>query len=216
MRWTEQVILAHRDRLSQRPPDRREELIARWEQARSGAGPQPAIEKARELLTDGNNNETELGFHVLMDLALTEPSLRTHVSQLASHRSAAVRRKLAFYLSRALPPEFHTAVYGTLLRDKAGSVRVQTITRIGMLNFKCLLPELRSLRAVERNGKVIQELDYWIPLLEAGYRVEPSPTPGMLEVTVLTGNGIASMEVKATGPHDPRIRRAVKELRARH
>ena len=102
-----------------------------------------------------------------------------------------------------------------LVRDKAASVRVQTIKRIGMIYFKALLPELRALRATERDDTVIQALDYWIPLLEVGHRVEPSPTPGMLEVTALTGNGIASTCVKTTDPHDPQILRVVEELRSR-
>jgi hypothetical protein len=214
MRWTERVIDAHKRSLSERPPDRRGELIARWERSRSGTGPGPAVEQALELAADGNANERELGFHVLMDLALTQPSLRTHLSQLTSHRSAAVRRGLAFYLSRKFPATFQRAVYGTLLRDKAASVRLQAITKIGMIYLKDLLPELSALRSSERNDKVIRCLDYWIPLLEVGYRVEPSLTPGMLEVTALTGNGIATTSVRATGPRDPRILRAVEELRS--
>jgi hypothetical protein len=123
MRWTEQVIAAHKHSLLKRRPDRRAELIARWE--RSRGGPEPAVEKALELVADGNANEKELGFYVLMDLALDAPSLRVHVNQLAHHRFAGVRRGLAFYLCREFPLEFQSAVYGTLLRDKAASVRVQ-------------------------------------------------------------------------------------------
>jgi hypothetical protein len=215
MRWTERIILAHKEGLSKRPPDRRGELITHWERSRSGDSPEPAVEKGLELVTDGNANEVELGFYALMDLALTEPSLRAHVSQLAHHRSAAVRSRLAFHLSRSFPPEFQTAVYGTLLRDKAASVRVQTITRIGMTYFTALLPELHALRATERNAKVIEALDYWAPLLETGYRVEPSQTPGMLLVTALTGNGIASQNVQTMDPNNPLILRAVEELRNR-
>jgi hypothetical protein len=155
----------------------------------------------------------ELAFYVLMDLALSKPSLRTHVSQLANHRSAAVRRGLAFYLSRQLPQGFQSAVYRALLRDKAASVRLQAITAIGMREYKELLPDLRALRTSERNGKVIGSLDYWIPLLEVGYRVERSQTPGMLDVTALTGNGVASTSVKAKGPNDRQILRVVAELR---
>jgi hypothetical protein len=214
MRWTERVIAAHKRGLSERPPDRRGELIARWERSRSGGDPEAAAQTALELVADGNANEKELGFYVLMDLALTKRSLGAHVSQLANHRSAAVRRGLAFHLSRELPPEFQKGVYAALLRDKAASVRVQTITSIGMIYFKDLLPELRALRSCERNDKVIECLDYWIPLLEVGYRVEPSPTPGMLVVTALTGNGIASRFVETTDPHDPQILRAVAELRS--
>jgi hypothetical protein len=214
MRWTEQVIAAHKHRLSERPPDRRGELIARWESSRSGEGSEPTVEKALELVADGNANEVELGFYVLTDLAITEPSLGIHVSRLTCHRSASVRRSLAFYLSRAFPPAFQSAVYGTLLRDKAASVRAQTIEAIGMRYFKDLLPELRASRSGERNGKVIEALDYWIPLLEVGYRVEPSLTPGMLQVTALTGHGIASKNVKTADPNDPQILRAVEELRS--
>jgi hypothetical protein len=83
-----------------------------------------------------------------------------------------------------------------------------------MIYFKAVLPELRALRATERNSKVIEALDYWIPLLEVGYRVKPSQTPGMLEVTALTGNGIASRSVETTDPNDPQILCAVEELRS--
>ncbi|MBW3597129.1 MAG: hypothetical protein KY475_07620 [Planctomycetes bacterium] len=215
MRWTQQVIAAHKESLSRRRPDRRGELIARWERSRTGS-PEPAVNTALELAADGNANESELGYYVLMDLALDMPSLRAHVSQLAHHRSASVRRGLAFHLSRSFPAEFQNEVYATLLRDKAASVRVQTITRIGMICFKALLPELRTLRATERNSKVIQQLDYWIPLLEIGYRIVSSPTPGMLEVTALTGNGIASRCVETTDPHDPQILAAIEELKTFH
>jgi hypothetical protein len=189
-------------------------LIARWECWRQAGGSEPCVEKALELLADGNANEKELSFYVLADLALGEPALRAHVSQLAHHRLADVRRGLVFYLSREFPPEFQAAVYGTLLQDKAASVRVQTITKIGMIYFKALLPELRALRASERNGKVIDALEYWMPLLEVGYRVKPSGMPGMLEVTALTGNGVASRNVATTDPNGPNILRAVEELRS--
>ena len=214
MRWTERIIAAHKRSLSERRPDRRGNLITRWERWREGGGSEPCIEKALELVADGNANEKELGFYVMEDLALNEPALRAHISQLAHHRLADVRRSLAFYLSREFPPKFQGAVYGTLLRDKAASVRVQTITKIGMIYFKALLPELRALRTHELNGKVIDELDYWIPLLEVGYRVQPSRTPGMLDVTALTGDGIASRSVATTDPNDPEILRAVEELRS--
>jgi hypothetical protein len=39
----------------------------------------------------GNANEVELGFDVLMDLALNDASLHCHLSELARHKSATVR-----------------------------------------------------------------------------------------------------------------------------
>jgi hypothetical protein len=105
MRWTERVIAAHKDHLSERPPDRRGELIARWERSRSDNGSEPAVEMALQLVADGNANERELAFYVLMDLALTEPVLRGHINQLTNHRSASARRELAFHLSRQFLPE---------------------------------------------------------------------------------------------------------------
>jgi hypothetical protein len=213
MRWTEQVIAAHKNGLAQRPADRRPRLIALWEQYRSDGTSKPAVEMALELAGKGNANEVELGFYVLMDLALSDPNLHCHVSQLAKHKSATVRRNLAFYLSRQLPPEFSTSVFAELLRDKAASVRIKAIETIGMRDWKTMLPELHALRSREQGDKVLQSLDYWIPLLEAGFRVEPSQEPGRFEVTALTGHGIASRNVEASGPGDPRIRAAVDELR---
>jgi hypothetical protein len=215
MSWTERVIAAHKQHLSERPPDRRGELIARWEQWRSGNSSEAAVEQALELVADGKVNETELGFYVLMHLAITEPSLRTHVSRLTVHRSASVRSGLAFHLSRELPKEFQKEVYAALLRDKAASVRVRTIESIGLRDFKELLPELRALRLAEGNEKVIQRLDYWIPLLDMGYRVRPYSIPGMLDVTVLTGNGIVSTCVQGTDPNAPEVLRTIAELRSR-
>lgn len=215
MHSTERIIAVHKDSLSKGSPDRRGELIARWEQSRSGNSPHPATELALRCVAGGNVNERELAFYVLMDVALVEPSLRYHISQLTAHRSASVRRELAFHLSRQFPAEFKSEIYGALLRDKATSVRVRTIRTIGMREFKAMLPELRTLRSSERNSKVIESLDYWIPLLEVGYRVDPSSTPGMLTVTALTGHGTASTNVKTTDPQDPLIRRVVAELRSR-
>ena len=210
MRWTEQVIAAHKNSLAQRPADRRPLLIAFWEQYRSDGGSKPAVEMSLELAAEGNANEVELGFYVLMDLALSDATLCCHVSQLAKHKSATVRRKLAFYMSRELPPEFSMSVFAELLRDKAASVRIRAIETIGMRDWKAMLPELRTLRTGEQNNKVIQSLSYWIPLLEASYRVERSREPGRFEVTALTGRGTASRIVQASGPDDPRIRAAVE------
>jgi hypothetical protein len=173
----------------------------------------PAVEMAIQLAEQGNANEVELGFYVLMDLALTDASLCCHVSELAKHKSATVRRKLAFYLSRELPPEFSGSVFAELLRDKAASVRIRAIETIGMRDWKTMLPDLHTLRAREQSDKVVRSLDYWIPLLEAGYRVERSNEPGRFEVTALTGRGTASRTVEAFGLDDPRIRAAVEELR---
>lgn len=213
MRWTEQVIAAHKDSLARRPPDRRPQLIALWEQYRRDGVSMPAVEMSLELAEQGNANEVELGFYVLMDLAVSDATLRCHVSQLTKHKSATVRRKLAFYLSRELPPEFSMSVLAELLGDKAASVRVRVIETIGMRDWKALLPELRTMRSREKNDKVIQSLTYWIPLLEAGYRVVRSQEPGRFEVTALTGCGTASRIVEASCPDDPRIRSAVEELR---
>ena len=132
MRWTEQIIAAHKNSLAQRPADRRSTLIAHWEQYRTDGTSKPAVEMALELAEQGNANEVELGFYVLRDLAPTDPSLHCHVSELAKHKSAKVRRNLAFYLSRELPPELSKSVFAELLRDKAASVRIRAIETIGM------------------------------------------------------------------------------------
>jgi hypothetical protein len=212
MRWTEQVIAAHKNSLAQRPVDRRPRLIALWEQFRSD-GVSNVLGMALELAVQGNKNEIELGFYVLMDLALNDVLLQGHVSDLVNHKSATVRRNLAFYLSREFPPGFSHGVLAELLRDKATSVRIRAIETIGMRNSKTMMPELHTLRSREPSDKVIQSLDYWIPLLEAGYRVEPSRQPGRFDVTALTGRGTATRAVEASGPDDPRIRAAVEELR---
>jgi hypothetical protein len=213
MRRTEQVIEAHKKSLAQRPGDRRPGLIALWEQYRNDGISEPSIEMALELAADGNTNEVELGFYVLMDLALNDASLQRHVSELTKHKSATVRRNLAFFLSREFPPEFSSSVFIELLRDKAASVRMRAIQTIGMRDWKTMLPSLHTLRSREPSDRVIQSLDYWISLLETGYRVDRSLEPGRFDVTALTGRGTASRIVEASGPDDPRIRAAVEELR---
>lgn len=215
MRWTERVIAAHKNSLAQRPADRRPGLIALWEQFRTDGTSKPAIEMALELAVQGNANEIELGFYVLMDMALNDASLHCHISELIKHKSATVRRNLAFYLSRELPSEFRSSIFAELLRDKAASVRIKAIEAICMLDWKAMLPGLHTLRSREQSDKVIQSLDYWIPLLEASYRVDQSREPGRFEVTALTGRGIASRTVEASCPDDPRIHAAVEELRKR-
>lgn len=212
MRWTEEVIIGYKNTNSERLPDSCRDLVASWERSRRGEPADPTVERALELMADGSAAETELGFYVLMDLALNEPSLCSHVKRLTSHRSAAVRRGLVFHLSGDFPTEFQNEICRTLLRDKAASVRVQTISRIGMLYVKELLPDLCALQATERDQKVIESLKYWIPAMEIGYHVQRSPTPGMLLVTALTGNGTVSKNVQTEDPRDPCILRAVEEL----
>ncbi len=132
MNWIERVILAHKKSLDQRPPDRRACLIALWEQYRNDGMPRSAVEMSLELATQGNRNEIELGFCVLMDLALSDESLCCHLSQLAKHKSATVRRQLAYYISKEFSTEFRMSVFTELLRDKAASVRIGAIEKIGM------------------------------------------------------------------------------------
>lgn len=213
MHRTEQIIAEHKNSLSQRPADRRPTLIALWEQYRTDGLSKPVVEKSLELAAQGNANEVELGFHVLMDIALNDASLQCHLSDLATHKSATVRRNLAFYLSRDFPPEFNCSVFAELLRDKAASVRVRAIQTIGMRYWKTMLPDLHALRAHERSDKVIQSMEYWIPLLEAGYRVDRFEESDRFEVTALTGRGTASRIVEASSPDDPRIRAVIEELR---
>jgi hypothetical protein len=214
MSWTAQVIEAHERDLSRRPGDRRGKLIEIWKHCRSRNSAEPTINLALQLVADGTANEVELGFYVLMDLGLADASLLSHLGRLAKHRSAAVRRALAFHLSGELPPEFCAEVYRELLRDKAASVRARTIESVGMRAFQSVLADLRVLRSVEQNPKVIKALDFWIPLLSTGYRVDQSSHPGRLEVTALTGRGTATRTLETTDPCDPRIPKLVAELRS--
>jgi hypothetical protein len=167
---------------------------------------------ALELAVQGNRNEVELGFYVLMDLALNDTILQCLVSELANHKSATVRRNLAYYFSREIPPEFSSSVFAKLLRDKTASVRIRAIETIRMRNWKRMLAELHTFCTCGKSDKVIQLLDYWAPLLEAGYRVERTRESGRFEVTVLTGHGTASRNVEASGPDDPRILAAIKDF----
>ena len=213
MRWTEQVIFAHKNSLAQRPADRRPRLIALWEQYRNDGSSDPVVETAVELATQGNVNEVELGFYVLMDLALKDSSLCSNLSKLAHHKSASVRRDLAFYLSWELPSDITGSVFTALLRDKAASVRLKAIDTIGLRNRKGMMTELRALRERETNEKVIASLDCWLPLLENGYRVDHEQQPGCFTVTAFSRYGVASKMVEASSPDDPRILAVVEELR---
>jgi hypothetical protein len=170
---------------------------------------------AIQLVEDGTSKEAELGFYVLMDLGLCDGSLLSHLRGLAKHRSAEVRRGLAFHLSREFPTEFCAAVYRELLCDKAASVRARAIQSIGLRACKSVLADLRALRSTEQNRKVAESLDFWIPLLEAGYRVDMSPHPGRLQVTALTGRGIAATTLETNDPRDPRIPTVVAQLRSK-
>lgn len=187
-------------------------VIAHWEQYRRDGVSKPAVEMALEFVEQGNSNEIELGFYVLVDLAVNDASLQRHVSQLAKHTSAKVRRNLTFYLSRELPSEFSRSVYTELLRDETDSVQIRAIETISLRGCKTMLSDLHELRSHEQSAKKIQSLDYWIPLLENGYRVDPCRELGCFVVTALTGRGTASRIVEASGPSDPRIRTVVEEI----
>jgi hypothetical protein len=207
-------IEAHEQDLAQHPGDRRAGLIELWKQFRRGSPAGPVIKLSLEVIEDGTVNEVELGFSMLMGLGLTDASLLSHLRALANHRSSKVRHRLAFHLSRALPEDFCAEVYRELLQDKAATVRARTIQSIGLRGFKPVLADLRALRSAEQNPKVIQALDFWIPLLETGYRVDPSPHPGKLNITALIRSGIASRLLETDDPSDARIPQLVAELRS--
>lgn len=214
MRFSEQVIAAHKNSLVRSPPDRRLMLLERWEQYCADGLPAPVVDAAVELSVQGNRNEVELGFLILMELALRDASLHDRVIELTRHNSATVRRALAYYLSRELPLELICSVLAELLRDKAASVRIKAIETIGMRNWKVMLPDLLALRLREQSEKVIKSLDYWTPLLEAGHRVDQCQESGWFNVTILTRCGIASQLVQTTCHDSSEIDAALEELRA--
>ncbi len=209
-----EAIEAHERDPSLAPGDKRAALLERWKQFHQGGPSEPAIALALQVVEDGTANEVALAFYILMDLGMADASLLSRLGALARHRSAKVRHRLAYYLSRELPRPFCAEVYRELLHDKAASVRTRTIQSIGLRGFQPVLPDLRALLSTEQNAKVLQALDFWIPLLETGYRVDPSPHPGMLEITTLTRSGIASRALETDDPSDPRIPRVVAELRS--
>jgi len=202
------VIAAHKNSLKDRRPDRRGPLISLWEQSQAGHGADAAVKAALQLV-DGNANEVELAFYVLKSLAIVDPSRFSHLFELTEHRSAKVRQSLAFYI----PCEFAPEVFRKLLEDKAASVRQKAIESIGMRSQKELLPELNVLRSNEKHEKVKQSLDYWIPLLEVGYRIEPDTSSSRMRITALTGRGIVSRTVDLMDPSDPQILSVVEELK---
>ncbi len=209
-----EAIEAHERDPSLAPGDKRATLLERWKQFHRGGPSEPVINMALQVVEDGRVNEVTLAFYVLMDLGIADASLLSHLRALARHRSSKVRHRLAYYLSRELPHQFRAEVYRQLLRDKAASVRARTIQSIGLRGFQPVLPDLRALRSTEGNAKVVQALDFWIPLLETGYRVDPSPHPGRLEITTLIRSGIASRTLETDDPSDPRIPQLVAELRS--
>ncbi len=96
--------------------------------------------------------------------------------------------------------EFCRSVIEELLDDKAVSVRIKAIEVGGMRDWKCMLPILREMRSRERDDKVIRSLEYWMPMLDVGYRIDRSDGPGRFEVTVRAVNGIVSRTVEASTP----------------
>jgi hypothetical protein len=214
MNWIQQVIGAHERDLAKRPDKRREELIGKWRGYQTDGLAQPAIDLAIQLAEDGTANESELGFYILMDLGLSDASLLYPLRQLTMHRSSKVRRGLAFYLTREFPTQFCAEIYRELLNDKAASVRARAIECIGIHELKSLLPELQAMRSTEQNQNVVKSLDYWIPLIEIGYRVEFLPIPGQLVITALINGSTPSTTLETNDPCDPRISNIVAELRS--
>jgi hypothetical protein len=213
MSWSERVIAAHERSIS-KSRDRRALLLQSWRQFCEDRIPDSALDLACQLVS-GNANEVELGFHVLNALCLTDTTLQCHLIALTTHRSAKVRGSLAFYLTNEFSRELEDTIFRRLLHDKVASVRVQAIGAIGGRAANWLLSDLTALRSTETNHKVLRSLDFWIPLLRNGYRVEPSPDHTHLTVTVLTGRGTSSKILNSTDPNDPRIQRLVEELRER-
>jgi hypothetical protein len=213
MSWSEQVIAAHERSIS-KSRDRRALLLQSWKQFCEDRIPDAAVDLACQLVS-GNANEVELGFHVLNALCHADASLQCHLVALTTHGSAKVRSDLAFYLANEFSQELEGTIFRRLLHDKAASVRVQAIESIGGRAYEWMLSDLIALRSTETNHKVLRSLDFWIPLLRDGYRVEPSPDQTELTVTVLTSRGTSSKILDSTDLNDPRIQRLVEELRER-
>jgi len=74
MSWSDQVIAAHERNISN-SGEGRALLIQCWKQFCEHQTAEPAIDLAHHLISDGNANEVELGFHVLNALGLGDTSL---------------------------------------------------------------------------------------------------------------------------------------------
>lgn len=212
MSWSEQVIAAHQRALTEKDA-KRAALLASWNAFRRCGEADQTINQALKLVSEGGANEVELAFHVLLAIGFQEPELWLHLLNLCQHKSVKVRSSLAFYAGPQLPVEQQTALYGALLADKAASVRIKTVQQIGMHALNEWAPYLQRMRDSEKATKVIDALNFWIPLLTDGFRTEVAA--GGINITVSTRRGISSQFVTVEDPNDPRVLEVVREMKQR-
>ncbi len=167
MRWSERIIESPADTPSARgaSADRRGALIARECGTDDRNGGDPRHYHRSRSRTNGHRQgePAGAGFHVLADLALTDPSLRCHLSELAKHRLASVRQGWPSIDGRELRPIVTNAVYRELLRDKAASDRRTTIEQWACMHARTCCRTCA--RSGERNEQVIRASTGGFPCL---------------------------------------------------
>ncbi len=116
----------------------------------------------------------ETGCNLLVVLARTHQEAQQCLLEMAQSKSATARFHAVAFLDHKLPEQLRIMVIEFALRDRSAKVRwmaVQQIERFGMSAF---LPRLLEMKETDQEESVQKSLDYHIPLLRDGYRIEPA------------------------------------------
>jgi len=166
-----------------------------------------------DLAVSGSSNERELSFSVLIALLALDQQHACYLRKLGEHKSARVRSELAYHACRIVDTDLRTSLLNRLLQDRASTVRRRAARTVGLAGAQPCLATLRQSLTNETNAKTKEEMEYWVPLLEVGHRVDPSVHEGAYTATVKSDRGIVSTTVFTDSPDSDAIRHEVTKLK---
>jgi hypothetical protein len=192
--------------------DTQSELINLWKACKGRAGNLDALLSSTLKQVDTGERDSAVAFLILSDLLPTHEEFLSEFENLSNHRHSRVRvRVISNLIGNAIPRNRSISVLRKALKDKAASVRAQAAWVTVMRFYRELLPELTKHRLEETDDNVSSYIDQFIPLLQNGYSVSPSPQwPGRLAVSVHIGHGYQSRLIRANDASNAEVQSFIR------
>jgi hypothetical protein len=112
-----------------------------------------------EAFVSGGGGAWEQTGSWMRKLAREHPSLHQLWLQLAQHKSARIRFRVAAFLND-MPDEIRQRLTATFLADRSANVRSKTAGEISMRPTSDLLPLLQSRLAQETDPEIVRAIQY--------------------------------------------------------
>lgn len=161
--------------------------------------------------------DREAGVLLLLALGMHHPAAREALIDLMDSAKAAIRfTTISFFgfYHLPLPGEFVVRTVGKGLQDVSSKVRLfASQAAANYFEIKETVPLLEHKLENETNEKVRTELEYDLPRLRDGYRIEER-SDGKFEVSVKTKRGIEFIELSKKDLEPTRFKRIIEGIRS--